>query len=211
MKQILLVLVLLIAILACNKKEKENRQNAQLATKNAQVRNTQTVKSHAKILRRIVNYLGTSFQVTYRDGCYSLHEEYYQNGNIKSRDITCSGTCKFCDVVGVVRVGNSIIIKDDNGNNGLNVSTSQDLATWQGIVSLAEDGGSMVFAVDKTKISSDLYNSVFASDYLTLENGYMINDEILHEFNLSWDQQFIPAGEYELFQDDNIIFWVVQL
>lgn len=175
--------------------------------KTSSLSNTANTNVHApsKLLKAILN-MGIKIEVTYQDGCYHSHEEYYSNGNIKTRDISCEGTCKFCKVEGVTQVN---LVTNDNGNTGLPVPISTQDNFFYGMVGTTANGSGLVFAVDRTKISQAAYTRYFNDDFLILANGYMLDDKAYEMLHITREQQIIPAGTYRLNQDGDLIWWFV--
>lgn len=196
----LIVLITIISIVSCKKET-----NSSLKPKNVH-----SINQNAKLLKAIVALGGMKFEVTYRDGCYSCTETYNWYGGVSSRTVSCSPGCNFCDIKGVIQLG--MTINDGDGNPiGLNVPYSENQSHYYGMLAKTADESSLVFAIDSTKISNEIYAANFSMDSLYLDKGFVIDDEIFENINITRAQQIVPAGKYELLRFGNLIYWIVPL
>ena len=151
--------------------------------------------------------------VSWKDGCYSSTTLWYPNGAIQSQTIRCEPGCSFCMVTGTVVGSVSSLVTGDglNDPHGLNVSYSNNTGEYFGIIGKGKAENSLVFAIDKTKISNEIYQAKFAGNTIDLSSGFAIDENTFNALGIDRALQFIPAGNYPLYEDGNIVFFEYSL
>lgn len=204
MKKIILSISMLalastVTFVAC---KKDNITSTQEQSTN---KNPKSLMRNFKSIIPLFGSVGIS--VNWKDGCFHSVELYYPSGVIASRTIDCNPGCSFCMVTGSVIVNVQGMVTG-NGNDipyGLNVPYSDNPSQYSGMVMV--NGTNLVFAVDKTKISSAILQSKFSGNTIDLSSGFAIDENTFNALNIDREHQLIPAGNYPLYEDGNIIYW----
>lgn len=202
MKTYFLVFLAPLLLLACEKPNVKEQPKKSL--------NNMATHTNARNIKRIVTLLGATWEVTYSDGCFHS-TEYYDQGQLIRRDITCLPGCSFCMARSIVQIGGSPLIVNPSGSNGLDIGTSTEYFPSRGIISRSPDGSQLIFAFDKTKISNNAYSNYLSQDNFNLRNDFALDLDLVRRLQLNDFQHIIRAGDYPLYEDGDVVYWIYDL
>lgn len=186
------------------------KQQAEMSPSPAAQHATPDVKSNAKWLKKVMDFMGVRVTMTYMSGCYHGRYEHHANGSTIV-DVTCNPGCEVCQGK-IVLGGSPRVGTDGNGNTSvLGYTEAISNQSWGGFAGISNDGNDLILGVDQTLMTSTTYNELFAGDVLTLDNGFCLNQGVADYLGLTTGQMLVPAGSYELNLDGNVIWWTVPI
>jgi len=168
--------------------------------------------SLAKNYTSVLKLFNATITISWKDGCYSATTWYYPNGTIQCQKINCTPGCNFCMVTGTATVL-GLVTGGTSPNDpfGLAVQYSADPTNYYGMVAKNTNDNTLIFAIDKTKISNEIYQAKFAGNTIDLSSGFAIDENTFQVLGIDRAHQFIPAGNYPLYREGNLVFFEYSL
>lgn len=166
------------------------------------------VRSNAKWLKKVMDFMGVRVTIVYQSGCYHGRYEHHADGTTIVQ-VDCNPGCDVCQ--GRVTLGGKVGT-DGNGNTSvIDYAEAVSDQNWGGFAGKSKDNTDLILGVDRTLMTSATYDKLFAGDVLRLEYDFCLNQDVANSLGLTTRQMVVPAGSYELNLDGNVIWWTVPL
>ncbi|XZF13694.1 hypothetical protein ACTHGU_18085 [Chitinophagaceae bacterium MMS25-I14] len=177
------------------------------------------VKQSTHALARVATwsglYNGHTVKVTYYTGEHpsigltaSVGGVTINMGRISS---ACEGNDGFCKPI-KLEYNSPIVGTDDNGGKIFtNIELSMADNAYQGFIGISNDGQNLVFATDRTKITSAVYNKYYSGETVDINFPFPLDEYTTETTQINYVHPVIPVGKYILNVNGNILWWEVPI
>ena len=218
----LITAILLISItrlsmfLACKKETKDNNKIVNKSIQKKFVPTSGQLILAARALGFEIE-AGVKYSITYRTGYYYYTEEKILGGLLYSKISTgCTPGDAICHISKVVKIGASMSVFEeptDDNPLGLIPVIPHDDDIFGGYLFKFNEGvlcenPCLVFLVDTRQTNQ---NSLFNSNYLTLNSPIALHEELAYELGVLPESQLIPIGEYFLDSEGTVRAWAYEI